>query len=89
MKSHIRFDKNLTKVSDPVAYPCVLQLQNKVRTLVPHVLSPFEITHHYLQKKYILKSILCIKDCRSIMDTMYPVSALGPNGTTLMMKKYV
>ena len=22
------------------------------------------------------------------MDTMYPVSALGPNGTTLMMKKY-
>ena len=59
MKSHIRFDKILTKVSDPVAYPCVLQLQNKVRTLVPHVPSPFEIIHHYLQKKYFLKSILC------------------------------
>ena len=61
MKSHIRFDKNLTKVSDPVEYPCVLQLQNKVRTLVPHILSPFEITHHYLQKMYFLKSILCLQ----------------------------
>ena len=59
MNSHIRFDKNLTKVSDPVAYPCLLQLQIKVRTQVPHVLSLFEITQHYLQKKYFLKSILC------------------------------
>ena len=59
MNSHIRFDhKNLTKVSDPVAYPCVLQLHN-IRTLVPHVLSLFEIIQHYLQKKYFLKSILC------------------------------
>ena len=60
MNFHIRFDKNLTKVSDPVAYPCVLQLQNKVRTLVPHVLSLFgKKNQHYLQKKYFLKSILC------------------------------